>query len=186
MPRTYLLQTHEMLFDAHNYCLSAWGGNPRRGVYDDMKTPVDKVRHGKQRQVNARFRAIVGHFLFESAFCNPAAGWEKGQVEKNVRDARQRLRQNAPGFSDLAPLNAWMEKCCQDLWYEIRHPEQSDRTIVEVVADERSALMVMPPPLDGFVEHAKRVSPTCLSPKYSRSAPAVLVYPGAIHPRSIE
>jgi hypothetical protein len=48
------------------------------------------------------------------------------------------------------------------LMHEIRHPEQSDRTIAEVYADERPALMVMPPPFDGFIEHAKWVSPTCL------------------------
>ncbi len=29
---------------------------------------------------------MVSHFLFEAEFCNPASGWEKGQVEKNVRD----------------------------------------------------------------------------------------------------
>ena len=109
MLRAYPLQTHEMLFDAHNHCLAALGGIPRRGIYDNMKTAVDKVGSGKLRQVNARFRAMVSHFLFESDFCNPAAGWEKGQVEKNVRDARQRIWQDAPGFSDLAALNAWLE-----------------------------------------------------------------------------
>jgi transposase len=160
--RAYPLQTHEMLFDAHNHCLGALGGIPKRGIYDNMKTAVDKVGHGKQRQVNARFRAMVSHFLYEPDFCNPAAGWEKGQVEKNVRDARQRIWQDAPGFSDLAALNAWLEQRCQDLWHEIRHPEQSDRTIAAVLADERSTLMAMPPPFDGFVEHAKRVSATCL------------------------
>ena len=29
--RAYLLQTHEMLFDAHNHALSALGGVPERG-----------------------------------------------------------------------------------------------------------------------------------------------------------
>ena len=98
MLRAYPLQTHEMLFDAHNHCLLALGGIPRRGIYDNMKTAVDKVGRGKQRQVNARFRAMVSHFLFESDFCNPAAGWEKGQIEKNVRDARYRLWHDAPVF----------------------------------------------------------------------------------------
>jgi hypothetical protein len=26
--------------------------------------------------------------LFEAEFCNPASGWEKGQIEKNVRGTR--------------------------------------------------------------------------------------------------
>ena len=88
--RAYLLQTHEMLFDAHNRAFAVLGGVPRRGIYDNMKTAVDRVRSGKARDVNVRFAAMVSHFLFEAEFCNPAAGWEKGQIEKNVQDARHR------------------------------------------------------------------------------------------------
>jgi hypothetical protein len=36
--RAYLLQTHEMLFDAHNHAFSVLGGVPRRGIYDNMLT----------------------------------------------------------------------------------------------------------------------------------------------------
>jgi transposase len=162
MLRAYPLQTHEMLFDAHNHCLSALGGIPERGIYDNMKTAVDRVGRGKQRQVNARFRAMASHFLFEAEFCNPAAGWEKGQVEKNVRDARHRIWQEDPRFDDLATLNAWLQARCQALWQQIAHPEQSDRSVAEVWTEERAVLMAMPPPFDGFVEHTKRVSPTCL------------------------
>ena len=160
--RAYLLQTHEMLFDAHNHAFRVLGGVSERGIYDNMKTAVDKVGRGKRRQVNARFRAMVSHFLYEAEFCNPAAGWEKGQVEKNVRDARHRLLQDAPAFSDLAALNDWLEQRCQALWAEIAHPELADRSVAEVFEDERRAMMAMPPPFDGFVEHTKRVSPTCL------------------------
>ena len=127
-----------------------------------MKTAVDKVGPGKQREVNARFRAMASHFLFETEFCNPAAGWEKGQVEKNVRDARHRLLQDAPDFADLAELNTWLEARCLALWHETAHPEQTNRMIAEVHADEHPALMAMPPDFDGFIEYTKRVSPTCL------------------------
>ena len=56
-----------------------------------MRTAVDRIGRGKERQVNARFSAMASHYLFETEFCNPASGWEKGQVEKNVEDARHRL-----------------------------------------------------------------------------------------------
>lgn len=160
--RAYLTQTHEMLFDAHNHAFRVLGGVPERGIYDNMKTAIDKVGRGKERLVNARFRAMVSHFLFESEFCNPASGWEKGRVEKNVRDARHRLLQDAPGFADLSEANAWLESRSQALWHEIRHPEYSPRTVAEVHADEQAALMAVPPPFDGFIEMSKRVSPTCL------------------------
>jgi hypothetical protein len=45
------------------------------------------VERSKERQVNLRFRVMADEYVFEPEFCNPAAGWEKGQVEKNVRDA---------------------------------------------------------------------------------------------------
>jgi transposase len=71
-----------------------------------MRTAVDKVGRGKERRVNARFSAMVNHFLFEAEFCNQASGWEKGQIEMNVQDARHRFWQPAPNFPSLAALNA--------------------------------------------------------------------------------
>ena len=61
----------------------------------DAKAAVDRVGRGKHRDVSAGFLAMISHYVLEPEFCNPAAGWEKGQVEKNVRDARHRLRQVA-------------------------------------------------------------------------------------------
>lgn len=160
--RAYPLQTHEMLFDAHIHAFEVLGGVPRRGIYDNMKTAVDHVKSGKRRDVNARFAAMVSHYLFEAEFCNPAAGWEKGQIEKNVQDARHRLWHAAPTFTDLASLNHWLETRCMALWQELPHPEQRERSIADVWADEQPLLMPVSRAFDGFVEHTKRVSPTCL------------------------
>ena len=38
----YPMQSHEMLFDAHTRAFIAFGGVPRRGIYDNMKTAVDR------------------------------------------------------------------------------------------------------------------------------------------------
>lgn len=80
-----------------------------------MKTAVDKVGRGKHRQVNARFRSMASHILFEPNFCNPAAGREKGQVEKNALDTRHLIWQDAPAFMSVGELNHWLEHCCQRL-----------------------------------------------------------------------
>ncbi|MCP4233293.1 MAG: IS21 family transposase [Aestuariibacter sp.] len=160
--RAYLLQTHEMLFDAHQHAFRVFGGIPERGIYDNMKTAVDKVGRGKVRVVNARFQAMVSHYLFEAEFCNPAAGWEKGQIEKNVRDSRHRIWQQAPKFKDLNELNEWLEQRCLELWQSMKHPDYKDRTIAAVWEEEREQLMPVPASFDGFVEHSKRVSSTCL------------------------
>jgi transposase len=159
--RAYPLQTHEMLFDAHIHAFRVLGGVPRRGIYDNMKTVVDRVGASKARQVNARFSAMVSHYLFDAEFCNPAAGWEKGQVEKNVQDARHRLWLPIPSFSTLAVLNDWLEERCIALWRETPHGVLPG-SIAEAWEEERGSLMQPNRPFDGFVEHTKRVSPTCL------------------------
>ena len=159
--RAYLLQTHEMLFDAHWHGFRVFGGVPGRGIYDNMKTAVDRVGRGKERQVNIRFLAMANHYVFEPEFCNPASGWEKGQVEKNVQDARHRLWQPMPDFPDLAALNDWLERRCLALWGEIPHGTLPG-SVADVMAEEKTALMPLPPAFDGFVEQSKRVSPTCL------------------------
>ena len=159
--RAYLLQTHEMLFDAHWHGFRVFGGVPERGIYDNMRTAVDRIGRGKERQINMRFLAMANHYVFEPEFCNPASGWEKGQVEKNVQDARPRLWQPIPNFPDLAALNAWLEQRCLELWREIPHGRLAG-SLADVWAEEQPALMPVPPAFDGFVEQSKRVSPTCL------------------------
>lgn len=159
--RAYILQTHEMLFDAHNHAFRVLGGVPRRGIYDNMRTAIDRVGRGKARTVNARFAAMVSHYMFEAEFCNPAAGWEKGQVEKNVQDARHRLWQPIPHAESLDALNLWLEQRCRALWQDIRHGAQPG-SVADAWADEQESLMPAGRPFDGFVEYGKRVSPTCL------------------------
>ena len=159
--RAYPLQTHEMLFDALTQAFRVLGGVPRRGIFDNMRTAVDRIGAGKIRQVNARFAAMASHYLFEPEFCNPASGWEKGQVEKNVQDARRRLWQPMPSFPDLDALNAWLEAQCIAQWAQIEHGVLPG-TVADVHAGEVASLMPPGRPFDGFVEHTKRVSPTCL------------------------
>ena len=159
--RAYPLQTHEMLFDALAEAFRVLGGVPDRGIFDNMKTAVDQIGVGKARQVNLRFAAMASHYLFDPEFCNPASGWEKGQVEKNVQDARRRLWQKIPSFPDLDALNAWLEEQCIMQWGQIPHGVLPG-TIADVHALEVVSLMKLGRPFDGFVEHTKRVSPTCL------------------------
>lgn len=76
----YRQVTHETLFDAHNHAFRVLGGVPGRGPYDNMKTAVDRLGRGKERVVNAPFKAIPSHYLFDAEFCDPASGWEKGEA----------------------------------------------------------------------------------------------------------
>ena len=160
----YPTQSHEMLFDAHARAFAAFGGVPRRGIYDNMKTAVDKVGIGKARSVNIRFQAMCSHYLFDPEFCNPASGWEKGVVEKNVQDRRRQVWREAGErrWPDLASLNAWLAQRCRQCWDESSHPEWPELKVGEVWQDEQTRLMPPPKPFDGYVEHLVRVSATGL------------------------
>jgi len=160
----YPSQGHEMLFDAHTRSFTALGGIAERGIYDNMKTAVDKVKKGKGRVVNARFAVMCAHYLFDADFCNVASGWEKGVVEKNVQDSRRRIWQDAGQlrFGSFLELNTWLGARCRVLWGELRHPEHSQFSVAEWLEHEQSHLMPMPEPFDGYVENPVRVSSTCL------------------------
>ncbi len=160
----YPSQGHEMLFDAHTRSFNALGGIPRRGIYDNMKTAVDKVNKGKGRVVNARFAVMCAHYLFDADFCNVASGWEKGVVEKNVQDSRRRIWLDAQNikFSSFTELNAWLGERCRSLWGTLRHPEYKEFSVAEMLEQERAHMMPVPTPFDGYVENPARVSSTCL------------------------
>nr|WP_295785814.1 IS21 family transposase [Rhodoferax sp.] len=160
----YPSQGHEMLFDAHTRSFAALGGVARRGIYDNMKTAVDKVKKGKGRIVNARFAVMCAHYLFDADFCNVASGWEKGVVEKNVQDSRRRIWIDAQTrkWHSFEELNAWLGARCRALWQEIRHPEYQQFSVAEMLEQERSELMPMPTSFDGYVERSAKVSSTCL------------------------
>ena len=160
----YPSQSHEMLFDAHARAFAALGGVPTRGIYDNMKTAVDKVGRGKARTVNARFEAMTSHYLFEPEFCNVASGWEKGIVEKNVQDRRRGVMREVTErrWGSLAELNEWLHSACRQAWDELAHPEWPELSVADVWQDEASRLMPCPKPFDGYVEQPVRVSSTSM------------------------
>lgn len=160
----YYTQSHEMLFDAHARAFEILGGIPKRGIYDNMKTAVDKVGAGKQRSVNARFESMTGHYLFEAEFCNRAAGWEKGIVEKNVQDRRRGIWREVSErrWANLDELNTWIVEACLKAWQEMKHPEWPELTLADVWQDEQARLMPCPTPFNGYVEQSVLVSPTSL------------------------
>jgi transposase len=80
--RAYPRETQEMVFDAHERAFAFFRGACARGLYDNMKTAVETVFVGKDRQYNRRFLQMCSHHLVEPVACTPAAGWEKGQVSR--------------------------------------------------------------------------------------------------------
>ena len=150
--RAYPRETQEMVFDAHDHAFRLFGGMCRRGIYDNMTTAVEAVFVGKERRFNRRFLAMCSHYLVEPTACTPAAGWEKGQVENQVGNAREHLFTPRLHFADYAELNAWLEARCLAQARASAHPEHSDKTVWEAFEAERQSLIAYRDRFDGFRE----------------------------------
>jgi hypothetical protein len=159
----YPKESQEMLFDAHTQAFAFFGGQPTRGIYDNLKTGVDTIFVGKQRQFNRRFLMMLSHYLIDPTACTPGAGWEKGQVENQVGNVREWLFTPKPCFETWEELNGWLKDRCQALAHTREHPEQKGRTLWEVFEQqEKPALQPFVSPFDGFIEREVPVSSTCL------------------------
>ena len=110
--RAYPRESQEMVFDAHARAFEFFKGACTRGIYDNMKTAVEAVCVGKDRRFNRRFLQMCGHYLVEPTACTPAAGWEKGQVENQVGNIRERLFTPRLQVASYDELNAWLLDRC--------------------------------------------------------------------------
>jgi transposase len=158
----YPRESAEMVFDAHNRAFSFFGGTCRRGIYDNMSTAVTKVLAGKARIFNRRFLQMCSHYLVEPVACTPGSGWEKGQVEKQVKNIREWLFTPRPRFKDLEELNGWLEEQCIAIAKKRKHPEDKERTIWELFQEEQQSLIPVRSIFDGYAERECRVSSTGL------------------------
>ena len=175
--RTYMRESQEMVFDAHEKAFTFFKGTPRRGIYDNMKTAVETVFLGKDRKFNRRFEQLMSHHLVEPTACTPAAGWEKGQVENQVGVVRKRFFAPRPAFKTLEDLNGWLADKCIAYAKSQAHPDQQEKTVFEMFEAERAVLMAYRGAFDGFHATSASVSKTCLvrfdRNKYSVKASAV-------------
>ena len=139
-----------------------FGGVCRRGIYDNMKTAVSMVFVGKERAYNRRFLELCSHHLVEPVACTPGAGWEKGQVERQVGYLRGRLFVPSPRGCSYAEINEWlMDRCIEDA-KKRPHPTIEGKTVWQVFEEERPFLMAYRGPFDGFHATEVSVSKTCL------------------------
>jgi transposase len=175
--RAYPRETQEMVFDAHERAFAFFKGACTRGIYDNMKTAVETIFVGKDRQYNRRFVQMCSHHLVDPVACTPASGWEKGQVENQVGLVRERFFTPRLRFKTYDEMNAWLLDKCIAYAKAHPHPERPERTVWEVFEEERTKLVPYRGRFDGFHAHQASVSKTCLvrfdNNKYSVSASAV-------------
>jgi hypothetical protein len=83
------------------------------------------------------------YYLFESHFCQPAAGWEKGGVEASVGFSRRNFLVPIPTVASFEELNLHLVQAC--LKDDQRRVSRQAETIGQMWERERPCLRSLPP-----------------------------------------
>ena len=164
----YPNETQEMVFDAHVRAFQFFGGTPTRGIYDNMKTAVDKVLRGGERQWNNAFERLCAHYMIEPTACTPRAGNEKGRVERQVQIDREQFFTPLPNVRNLQELNDLLLSQLLNYNNTHKHPEYKDKTLNDIYEEEKGFLVSAPVLFDSCKESNVKVSFTCLA-RYDRT-----------------
>jgi transposase len=111
--RAYRHATQQAFLEAHELAFPYFGGVFRRLRYDNLTAAVKRVLRGSRREETTRFVAFRSHWRFESEFCTPAEGHEKGGVESEVGRFRRNQWVPVPRADDLEALNRQLLAACQ-------------------------------------------------------------------------
>lgn len=124
----------EAFLEGHVRAFAWLGGVPATCLYDNPKTAVVRILAGPHRQQHEIFSSLRAHYLFESVFCRPAQGHEKGAVENLVGYARRNALVPVPEVASFDELNAHLLAWC----------EQERRRLADRWVTERAALRPLP------------------------------------------
>jgi transposase len=135
-------QKQECFYAGHVAAFAYFGGVPRRLSYDNLKAAVKRVLQGRNRQQQEHFILFRSHYLFESHFCNPGAGNEKGRVEDGVGYARRNFMTPLLEAADYADLNEQLRQTCEQ--DDQRRVDRQSQSIGEAWQQERPLLRPLP------------------------------------------
>lgn len=111
----YPFEKQEAFFEAHSKCFEFMNGVPYKIAYDNLTTAVKKVLQGSDREEQEQFIALRTHYLYDSTFCRPARGNEKGGVENAVKQVVKKFFVPYPDFNSFEELNEYLHQECVKL-----------------------------------------------------------------------
>lgn len=147
--RAYTHATQQALLEAHEQAFQYFGGVFRTNRYDNMSSLVKKILRGYQRIETERMIAFRSHWGFQSEYCNPASGNEKGGVEGELGWFRRNFLVPVPEAADLRAFNEQLRAACDA--NRRRTISGKDMTVGQASEQERAALL--PLVAEGFPLH---------------------------------
>ncbi len=140
--RFYPCERQQAFFDAHIHAFLFFGGVFPVLVYDNLTTAVQKVLKGKKRIEQESYTKFKAYHNFESRFCTPGEGHEKGGVEGLVGFARRNYMVPVPEASSLEELNQRVLGEC--LMYGTHTIDGRSETVTELFEAEKNGLLERP------------------------------------------
>jgi transposase len=133
--------TQQAFLEAHEMAFHYFGGVFRLLRYDNLSSAVKKILRGRQRVETDRLIAFRSHWGFQTDFCNPARGNEKGGVEGELGYFRRNYLVPVPECQDLDELNKKLLAGCCD--YEHRRIQGKPLEVGAAMVAEREHLLPM-------------------------------------------
>jgi transposase len=103
--------SQQAFLEAHEQGFAYFGGVFEKLRYDNLTSAVKKILRGQQREETTRFIAFRSHWGFESEFCTPGQGHEKGGVEGEAGYFRRNHLVPVPQVASWEELNALLREC---------------------------------------------------------------------------
>jgi transposase len=98
--------SQQAFLEAHERAFAYFGGVFQTLRYDNLRSAVKRILRGHQREETTRFMAFRSHWGFESEFCTPAEGHEKGGVEGEGGYFRRNHMVPVPNVASWEALDA--------------------------------------------------------------------------------
>lgn len=140
--RFFLDARMENFLRGHVAAFHAWQGVPRILLYDNLKSAVLE-RHGDAIRFHPTLLACCAHYHFEPRPVAVARGNEKGRVERAIRYIRDNFWP-ARSFRNLDDLNAQAQQWCDGSASDRPCPEDRQRSVRDVFAEEQPLLRPLP------------------------------------------
>jgi len=140
--RFFLDMTMGSFLRAHLEALEAFGGVPRKLLYDNLKSVVLE-RRGDAIRFNPILLDFAKHCRFEPLPCSVRRGNEKGRVERAIRYIRTSFFP-AREFTDLADLNAQANRWCLNIAGQRKWQQDPTQRVIGAFYDEQPRLMRLP------------------------------------------
>jgi len=139
--RAYTNATQQAFLEAHEHAFRYFGGVFQTLRYDNLSSAVKKILRGRQREETERIIAFRSHWGFQSQYCSPGRGNEKGGVEHELGWYRRNFMVPIPEVENLDQLNELLlERCMESQAHTISGRKM---TVGEGMEAERSSLLLL-------------------------------------------